>query len=351
MAAPPETPRPDDFAEVAATARFLSPERYAWRGIEVAHDARRVVSVRRTPGTRYASVVLEVAQMLYDLAYARPTDPLATELPQDRLLQDAFVRALEEALGPRWSWMEGWRAAGRESGRLLVVGPQGERRSVEPRRFRAGPRGQPGALRVPAGSAALQPGWFHVRGARDHPSAGPGTLRLYWDLAAAGAAPLVCAAPEELDRTKVPFHLKVMADPQRFARADAAVLYLPRAAWRRAGRALGRVHDALAPYLRGPVPMFTLALAPGLGLAEDPGGRDSFGTHRCRLAAEGLWEAHARGLEGSQAVAEAVRERFRAAGLRPDAPHLHPGGRPRGYRLAVAPPRLPLPGGDAAGKR
>lgn len=45
-----------------------------------------------------------------------------------------------------------------------------------------------------------------------------------------------------------------------------------------------------------PVPLFTKPLAPGLGLAEDPGDRLSFGQSRCRIAAEGLVRAHAQGV-------------------------------------------------------
>ena len=68
------------------------------------------------------------------------------------------------------------------------------------------------------------------------------------------------------------------------------------------------------------VPAFTKHLAPGLGFAEDPGTiRDSFGTHRCRLLAEGtlrpaidskfsmqdIAKAHAR-LESNETVGKIV---------------------------------------------
>jgi hypothetical protein len=47
--------------------------------------------------------------------------------------------------------------------------------------------------------------------------------------------------------------------------------------------------------MRPGTPVFTKFLAPGLGLAEDPGQGDSFGQHRCRLLADAMILAYEQG--------------------------------------------------------
>ena len=66
----------------------------------------------------------------------------------------------------------------------------------------------------------------------------------------------------------------------------------------------------------------TLPLAPGVAFAEDPGGGESFGEHRCLLLAEAVVTAAERGLGGAEDRLEVVRERFAEAGTTLDAPYL-----------------------------
>ena len=75
-----------------------------------------------------------------------------------------------------------------------------------------------------------------------------------------------------------PYRLKLAHHPLGFDRADAAVLYLR-------AEDFGRRYDPLDGDRRGAgapscarVPAFTLPLAAGVGLAEDPG--ESFGERR-----------------------------------------------------------------------
>ena len=77
----------------------------------------------------------------------------------------------------------------------------------------------------------------------------------------------------------------------------------------------------LTPHLRPEIPAFTLALAPGVGLAEDADG-ESFGIRRCSLLADAIVRAHEQGIAGLEARVEAVAVRFAAAGVSIDAPYL-----------------------------
>jgi hypothetical protein len=92
-------------------------------------------------------------------------------------------------------------------------------------------------------------------------------------------------------------------------------------------------YGLVAPDLRPLTPALTKTLAPGLGLAEDPGGQESFGTHRCLALAEGMVRAYERSASTPEARLEAVAESFDDAGLRLEAPFLNPGSSDR-YTLS-----------------
>ena len=66
----------------------------------------------------------------------------------------------------------------------------------------------------------------------------------------------------------------------------------------------------------------TLPLAPGLAFAEDPGGGESFGVHRCLLLADAAVMAAERGLTAPDDRLDVVRERFAEAGISLDTPYL-----------------------------
>ncbi len=260
---------PAQVAHLARRVAILSRDEYAWDGEPERVDPSRLRTPVRTP----EPVVAEVASRLYHEAYGRPHDGRGAyaHLP-DQDLRRAFADALRR--------------------HAAIVDD-------------------------------LQPGWIHAR-APVISSSTP-LVRVYWHLAPQGAAPLLAAATRALRKAKAAFMLKLMDDPQSYRRADSAVLYVPAGEWPRAAAALPRVHAAVAPYLRRAAPLFTLRLAPGVGLAEDPGGDESFGLHRSRLVAEGLFAA--RGAQGDPERLAIVRGHLARAGVDPDAPHLNAGTR------------------------
>ncbi len=132
---------------------------------------------------------------------------------------------------------------------------------------------------------------------------------------------------QRLNAARVPFRFKVPIDPRDFGRADAAVLYLRRELFSVATPALRGILDAVHAELGDATPAFVRRLAPGVGLAEDPGTEVSFGKHRSRLLADALMSAPARSATSSHTRAEAVRDFVRQAGYDPAALHLDPGAR------------------------
>lgn len=312
-------PHPD-LAAALAVVRIRSPTGYTFAGEE------RQFPPPADPAAD-PPFLAALEQELYARVYTRPTP---TPPPADFLAQRDHLAALSAANTGGGSWEPGWQVVGLEpDGRVAVrkdevtfwVTPDGLR-------ARAGPPAVGGYCRVRVAKEmrSLMPGFYCAIGDGDQHDAGdaPAPLvRYYWHLTARGAAAYMAAATAVLNRRAVPFRTKVLSDPNGYGRADAGVLYLERRHADRLGTALVDIHRAVAAELRPEVPLFTRPLAPGLGVAEDPGGGQSFGQHRCRLVARAAWAAFAAEADPLGVLAD----HFQAAGLDPARPHLDPGAR------------------------
>jgi len=157
-------------------------------------------------------------------------------------------------------------------------------------------------------------------------------VRFYWNVAADGAAALLRELGTRLERRRIPFQAKVPVDPALYARTDAGVLYLNDEDVEAASDAIAATYWTLRNHLRPAVPLFTRELAAGLGFAESPPTRDSFGMHRCGLVAEALLTAEQRGARDADARLAILRERLTAYGLDLDRLERNPTSR-YPYRL------------------
>lgn len=189
--------------------------------------------------------------------------------------------------------------------------------------------GAPCRVRIPKELRQLNAHYYMAFGdasLRDRRCAPDVLLRYYWHLTPAAAVPYMHGITSRLNRAGLPFRTKVLSDPQAYGAADAGVLYIDRDVRDVVEPMLMSLHAELAPLLSPSVPLFTQALAPGLGHAEDPDNGESYGVSRARLAAEGLVRAHAHGETSIPARVARIRASFAEAGLDPDHPHLQPTG-------------------------
>jgi hypothetical protein len=162
-------------------------------------------------------------------------------------------------------------------------------------------------------------------GDRPLPHAGAEPLvRFYWHVDAAGAVQLMGLLTRRLNRAGLPFRLKVVNDPRGFGRCDAAVLYIRQADYAAGAAIVGDIYPHLAAHVGRAIPALTHCLAPGLGLAEDPGQGESFGLHRCMLLAEGLVRGEEAGHGDADARLSVIEQRFAEAGLNLERPYLRP---------------------------
>ena len=180
-------------------------------------------------------------------------------------------------------------------------------------------------LKLPKELPAISPGFYTALSDEPYDATDRAVVRVYWNLYPWGAATLVREMTELLNGAGLPFRLKLVNHPDRYNRCDAAVLYLLRDDLDRAVPHLQAVYRAVRDDLKRPVPGLTKRIAPGVGLAEDPPGGDSFGMHRCRLLAEGLIRGWERGLESVEERLAVVLETFEEAGIDPEKPYLNPG--------------------------
>jgi HopA1 effector protein family len=316
--------------QIAAALRAVTirgPTRYAWLG-RASRPLPAELEAQLDEAARRAYLVSCVGEELYWSFYCRGRPvPARWGEPEPVAPDPWLIEALSEANTGGGSWERGWTVERVEEREVVAATPWVRARI--PRRDCRAPAGlRPGAavsVRLPKELPSLSPGFYTAVG--DAPAdveSPPGVVRAYWHVTRAGAPALMRALTARLNTTSVPFRLKVADHPFRLDRCDAVVLYLTAEGLDAVRATLLGVAAELTAHLRPWIPVFTLELAPGVGLAEDDGGAESFGTRRCRLLAEGILRAHARGLTAIAARIAAVAGRFAEDGVRIDAPYRDP---------------------------
>jgi hypothetical protein len=244
-----------------------------------------------------------------------------------------FVTHLVEANTGRGASDAGWHVCALDS---EGVGLSKDGLTVHVRRemcrFERGSRialGSPAALRQPNGSFSFSPGFYLVHGEEPFESdTGGGLIRIYWNINSDGAADLIRAVTRRLNTARMVFRLKLLDDPRRYTRCDAAVLYLPKTSYRVfASEHLRPIHTRIAHHLKPEVPALTKRVCVGVGIAEEPRRDRSFGSDRCRVLAAAIISAsRARRQSLAHRLAH-VEERFRENDIDPNAPYLNAGSR------------------------
>jgi hypothetical protein len=115
-------------------------------------------------------------------------------------------------------------------------------------------------------------------------------LRFYWNLTAKGAIEYIKLITKELNKNKIHFSTKVIADHSNYKRTDAGVLYIDYSQVTEAMPVIRYVHEKIKKLLKEGVPMFVKKIDQGLGFAEDPKNGLSFGISRSKIIAETLYD-------------------------------------------------------------
>jgi hypothetical protein len=316
-----------DLLAVIDAVNVLSPTRYVILG-----DIRDVAVRDSEPSSAEPSLLSVLESELYTRLYTRSSARVPPSLDSNERAD--HIRSLSAANNGQGSWEPGWvlrsiEGDGRmtaEKGGVVYWVPEDE---IRLSRATARP-GEFCRVLVPKEKRYLEPGYYFAIGdvdGGDAPGESVPHVRFYWHLTAGAAIAYMAAVTQILNARGIPFRTKVLSDPVAYCRADAGVLYLQRRHYRRLGDAIPSILRRIGPRLNPQVPLFTRILAPGLGLAEDPHNGMSFGQHRCKLAAEGLWRSFVQGDRTRQSRAATLAIVFREAGLKPSSPYLAAGSR------------------------
>jgi hypothetical protein len=277
-------------------------------------------------------LVTLLEQTLYQHCYCRTFDgALRDEQPLNIQGVD-LTPALSEANATRERWDTGWQVYQVLPSGQVLAHKDGRTRSLWPGEFLStdapGLPPRPGmnlSVFFMRETKTMQPGFYFAFGEAQAGELDSFSLaRLYWNVRAEGAVTLMRTVTRGLNRFQVPFRIKCLTNTAFYTRNDAAVLYVDKRFFRVTARVLASVYGEVARHLRPDAPLFTKPLADGLALAEEPYTGESFGMQRCRILAEGLLSAHARGVRDEASRLEEIERHFAAYGLTLEAPYLNP---------------------------
>ncbi len=320
-----------DLLAVLEAVEIESPARYRVLG-ELREVPQRAAD-ETGPVAEPASLVLALANDLYDRLYIRPDS--ANPRWVDELARRDFLAALSAANNARGAWESGWTVRRFEpDGRVVVAKEDGAAFWADP----AGVRGTDATLltgdrcRVWLSKElrALVWGFYMAIGGTesDPDDEDPGPEgRFYWHLTSDAAVPFIEMTTSLLCASRIPFRVKVPSHPSAYHRADAGVIYFRRRDDLRIDPVIARIHAAIAPKLREEVPLFARRLATGLGMAESPNSKMSFGEHRCRLIAQALWESFSRHEVDLSSRTRSLAAAFLKEDIDPLRPHLGSGAK------------------------
>jgi hypothetical protein len=311
---------------------ILSPARYAFAGQTVDVPPPSGAPAASASQPQHAMIAALQAQ-LYGAVYNRSFDGRPVAVPST--FTD-MADALSRANAGRERWDHGWQVYEAAPNGVIQAHKHGKAQMFYPGQYQplgAAP-GSPPAIQKGAfvnvylakEMRAFQDGFYIVLGEEVQPWYEQVTLvRVYWHLDPAGAEALVRDVTRRFNRFQVPFRFKCLSYRELYDRFDSAVLFVGRRQWDITSLIVRELYETFKDRLKPETPLFAKRLAPGLALAEDPGNGESFGTSRCRLVAEGLWSAYARGLQTEAARIEDISAAFVRAGIAPDRPWLTSG--------------------------
>ena len=320
--------------DLLAALRIDSPQAFTLGGRSFAVPPAPAPAIGNAP-EQTPPLVPWLTGALYRFAYSRPfRPPLPLEdSPATGTVDESLVATLSAANTSRDRWEEGWTISQVHSSGEVTAQRGNVTRGVWPGQFLSedgpGSRPRPGArirLFYPRESKSLQAGFYYCFSETPEPGYdGLGLTRAYWNVTPEGAPHLVRLLSERLNRFQVPFRLKCATLPGEYGRTDVAVVYLAKRAFPFFAGLLPSVYPELHPFLGEEVPLFSRRLAPGVGIAEDPGNGESFGQHRCRVVAEACWSAFLGGRQSPETLLGEIHRRLAAAGVDPDRPWLNAG--------------------------
>ncbi|MBW4509294.1 MAG: hypothetical protein KME64_22645 [Scytonematopsis contorta HA4267-MV1] len=144
-------------------------------------------------------------------------------------------------------------------------------------------------------------------------------VRVYFNFTADAAVEVMGGLTKLLNAIPIFFRFKVLYNPDEYKRCDSGVLYFEKFYYKSVHKVLEAVYLENKSCFGSEVPLFTMQLAPGLALAEEPDNKfadqESFGMNRCQIVANGLLEGWLRGDCSAEGRLKAILRQFSRLGI------------------------------------
>lgn len=270
-------------------------------------------SLRKTLAKEADSPSLDVNQNLENNSY------LGVDL--------AFYERLHESNVGEGYFDPGWRVLRQESDGTLAVTKRELTLYIERDRHllpeeKSAAVGDVVAIKKPRN--LVQNGFYMAVGnagqqSRDKSGGKSETVRIYFNVSPEGAIALMGAITRQLNEIAIPFSIKALYNPSEYERYDSAVLYFDKSKYEVVRQAVQTIYEEERAHFRMEVPLFTKLLAPGLALAEEPdqkfATKESFGTNRCQIIANGLLDAGQNGDDSPKGRWKSILQNFSLLGI------------------------------------
>jgi hypothetical protein len=309
---------------------FYSPTRFSFNG---QHCTRLAPRVQRAMTEKTARQYLrfQLQSHLYSDFYisggATSAEWGSRQSPADSV---SFIRALSAANAGTGCREKGWEVISSRAdetavckdGLTFIVRPDA---CIRPDSMPL----QPGllvCLSLPGERKNISPGYYMALSNQgDISNDALPLVRIYWNLKREGAVIFISHFTRLLNEANIFFHIKVLNNPYAYIRCDAGVMYFCKTDYEVISSIFYNAYTKIASYLKLNIPVFTKFIAPGIGLAEDPGTHESFGQHRCSILADALISAYERGVRSLDRKLEIIEEHFAAKRIHLNTPYLNPG--------------------------
>jgi hypothetical protein len=318
--------------KIIEAVRIISPAEIAFAGRSIPCPPAPVDP--QNPAQQQNPVVLQLQATFYEHCYVQPFNEKQPPMETAQIAHnEGLVQLLSTANDTQDAWESGWLIAEMLPTGQIRASKNGRSRWIWPGEFvsrditgLAPGIGTHVNIFFPKESTTMQPGFYfaYSKAFVDYTD-DTNIIRFYWHVDEKGAPDLVRAISSNLNRFLVPYRFKVLNNLHAFNRSDAAVLFLNKKYYRIVMELMPDIYGKVKGGLNPEIPLFSKQIAPGVGLAEDPGNGDSFGMSRCRMLAEGLWSAHSLDLQTVDERFDEVSRQFERYGVSLARPYLNSG--------------------------
>ncbi len=322
-----------ELMQIFRVISIQSPTSFTIAGKNFSLSGQAVQLQKESPPSQIQLTTL-LQQQLYHYCYCQKFKSILVDIEANLTPEDNFfVQSLSKANQGIERWEAGWQINKIEPSGQIFAHKSGLTRMLWPGEYISdvGPgmipkEGMSIRIFCAKESFTLQPGFYFVfsetlADQQDDYS----VVRFYWNIGDAGVSRLISLITVDLNRFQVPFKFKCLNNRAQYNRLDPAVLYISKRYYRITVELLLNLYSQIEDYLEKDTPLFTKQLAFGLGFAEDPGQGESFGMNRCRMIAEGIWNAYSQGSQTEHSRIEALSKLFLHYGISLEHPYLNAG--------------------------